>query len=104
MDFFMTGGGSIEWPENSVISEEELKIILTGLFEQTDESITEDDAMRVVRWAEQCRIDSMLLDLVLERHLNVCIRNNEITFFRNKDEELFENEEDEYGEEEGEEL
>jgi len=98
MDFFMTGSGNSGWPENHVISEDEVKIILTGLFE-SNESFTEDEAMKIIRWAEHCRIDSMLLDLVLERQLNVFLKNGEITFFRNKENDYWEDDEGEEGDE-----
>ena len=83
MEFFLTSGGNVEWPENSLISEEEMKLLMTGFFKQraiTDGTISEEEAMKIIRWAERARLDSFLLDLVLERQLNLDIKDGEIVF------------------------
>jgi hypothetical protein len=86
MEFFLTGGGNAEWPENSLVGEDEIKIIMLGLLEQNEE-ICEDDILKVIRWVEDTRLNSMLLELVLESQLNIGFKDGDLSFFTAKKED-----------------
>ena len=57
--------GDEPWPSAAPISAEELETIVRSANAATGGPITEDEAIGLLRWAENIRVGQSLLDLVL---------------------------------------
>jgi DNA-binding response OmpR family regulator len=55
-------------------------LILAFLETRGGEIVTEDEAERVLDWAEHARLDVILLDMVLRGAIGIDVREGEIVF------------------------
>lgn len=70
----------------SLVSDDEIQSLILALAESRKDSVfTEQEAQRLVHWAESVRLESSLLDLVLEgKVLPHVAEGEDISFYRNE--------------------
>lgn len=62
-------------------TQEEIIQLVGQIVRGQGRSVSEDEAVEVIRWAERCRIEATLLELILRGEVCLKSENGELRFF-----------------------
>jgi hypothetical protein len=63
--------GTVPWPNEAPVSQEEWVKLIESAVEATDRPLTEEEALGLLRWAENIRVGNSCLEMVLNGLINV---------------------------------
>lgn len=63
-----------------ILTQETIERLIMSLAESGGGLIDEDDAVKIIRWAEEAEVNSMLLANVMDGYLDISVEEGEIIF------------------------